>query len=159
VRVALDVRPNAVLLASDRREGRVAASPLDFRTGAGGLSSILRTLSDAGIAVAALVSPTLEAVKTAHANGLMHVELYTGALVDLPANERRKALDALGGRGAARREARSRARARRRARLPVAARDDPGRARGGARGGRPCGVGRARCWSGSTARCGICEPC
>ena len=31
VRVALDVRPDAVLLASDRREGRSAASPLDFR--------------------------------------------------------------------------------------------------------------------------------
>ena len=37
VRVALDVRPDAVLLASDRREGRTAASPLDFRSGAGGL--------------------------------------------------------------------------------------------------------------------------
>jgi pyridoxine 5-phosphate synthase len=96
VRVALDVRPNAVLLASDRREGRVAASPLDFRSGAGGLSAILRTLADAGIGVGALVAPTIDAVKTAHANGLMHVELYTGALVDLPANERRKALDALG---------------------------------------------------------------
>jgi pyridoxine 5-phosphate synthase len=96
VRVVLDVRPNAVLLASDRREGHVAASPLDFRTGAAGLSGILRTLGDAGIGVAALIAPTLDAVKTAHAHGLMHVELYTGALVDLPANERRKALDALG---------------------------------------------------------------
>ena len=96
VRVALDVRPNAVLLASDRREGRVAASPLDFRAGAGGLSGVLRTFTDAGIGVAALVAPTLDAVKTAHAHGLLHVELYTGALVDLPANERRKGLDALG---------------------------------------------------------------
>jgi pyridoxine 5-phosphate synthase len=94
VRVALDVRPDAVLLASDRREGRVSASPLDFR--AGGLSSVIRTFADAGIGVAALVAPTIDAVKTAHAHGLMHVELYTGALVDLPTSERRKALDALG---------------------------------------------------------------
>jgi pyridoxine 5-phosphate synthase len=96
VRVALDVRPNSVLLASDRREGRVAASPLDFRSGVGGLSSVLRTLADAGIGAAALVAPTLEAVKTAHGHGLAHVELYTGALVDLPGAERRKAFDALG---------------------------------------------------------------
>jgi pyridoxine 5-phosphate synthase len=96
VRVALDVRPNAVLLASDRREGRVAASPLDFRAGTAGLSGILRTLIDAGIGVSALVAPTLDAVKTAHANGLTHVELYTGTLVDLPGSERRKAFDALG---------------------------------------------------------------
>jgi pyridoxine 5-phosphate synthase len=96
VRVALDVRPNAVLLASDRGEGRVAASPLDFRSGAGGLASVLRTFADAGIGVAALVAPTLEAVKTAHGHGLGQVELYTGALVDLPRAERRKALDQLG---------------------------------------------------------------
>jgi pyridoxine 5-phosphate synthase len=96
VRVALDVRPDAVLLASDRREGRVSASPLDFRAGAGGLSSVIRTFVDAGIGVAALVAPTIDAVKTAHAHGLLHVELYTGALVDLPTSERRKALDALG---------------------------------------------------------------
>jgi pyridoxine 5-phosphate synthase len=96
VRVALDVRPNLVLLASDHREGRVAASPLDFRTSAAGLSGFQRALADAGIGVAALVAPTLDAVKMAHAHGLLHVELYTGALVDLPANERRKALDALG---------------------------------------------------------------
>lgn len=96
VRVALDVRPNLVLLASDHREGRVAASPLDFRTSAAGLSGFQRALADAGIGVAALVAPTLDAVKMAHAHGLLHVELYTGALVDLPANERRKSLDALG---------------------------------------------------------------
>jgi pyridoxine 5-phosphate synthase len=95
VRVALDVRPDAVLLASDRREGRSAASPLDFR-GAGGLASIVRTFAEAGIGVAALVAPTLDAVKTAHANGISQIELYTGALVDLPVLERRNALKQLG---------------------------------------------------------------
>jgi pyridoxine 5-phosphate synthase len=95
VRVALDVRPDAVLLASDRREGRIAASPLDFR-GASGLSSVLRTLEEAGIGIAALIAPTLDAVKTAHAHGIAQVELYTGALVDLPGVERRNALKQLG---------------------------------------------------------------
>jgi pyridoxine 5-phosphate synthase len=95
VRVALDVRPDAVLLASDHREGRTAASPVDFR-GASGLSGVLRTFADAGIGVAALVAPTLDAVKTAHGSGIAQVELYTGALVDLPAAERRAALQQLG---------------------------------------------------------------
>lgn len=96
VRVALDIRPDAVLLASDRREGRSAASPLDWRSGAGGLGAVIRTLRDAGIGVAALVAPTLEAVKAAHAAGVAHVELYTGALVDLPFAERRTELKQLG---------------------------------------------------------------
>ncbi len=96
MRVALDVRPNSVLLASDRREGRSASTPLDFRTGAGGLGSMLRTFADAGIAVAALVSPTLDAVKTAHAHGFNQIELYTGGIVDLPPVERRAALKQLG---------------------------------------------------------------
>ena len=96
VRVALDVRPDAVLLASDRREGYSAASPLDFRAGGGGLTSVVRTFADAGIGVSALIAPTLDAVKTAHANGISQVELYTGALVDLPRAERHAALKQLG---------------------------------------------------------------
>ncbi len=97
VRVALDVRPDAVLLASDRREGRTAASPLDFRAGAGGgLAQVIRALGDAGVGVSALVAPTLDAVKSAHGSGVAQVELYTGALVDLPPAERRTALKQLG---------------------------------------------------------------
>ena len=94
VRVALDVRPDAVLLALDRGAGRSA--PLDFRTGAGGLAGVMRSFADAGIAVVALVAPTLDAVKTAHASGVAQVELYTGALVDLPRSERTHALKQLG---------------------------------------------------------------
>ena len=89
VRVALDVRPDAVLLATDHREGRTAAGPLDFRSSASGLAGVLRSFKDAGIGVAALIAPTLDAVKSAHASGVSQVELYTGALVDLPPVERR----------------------------------------------------------------------
>jgi pyridoxine 5-phosphate synthase len=96
VRVALDVRPDAVLLASDHREGRSAAGPLDFRGGANGLGGVIRSLRDAGIQVALLVSPSLAGVKAAHATGVSEVELYTGALVDLPAAERRAELQNLG---------------------------------------------------------------
>jgi pyridoxine 5-phosphate synthase len=96
VRVALDVRPDVVLLGSDRREGSSAASPLDFRNGAAGLGVVARALSDAGISVAARVAPTLEAVKAAHGAGIRSVELYTGSLVDLPPAERRAELQQLG---------------------------------------------------------------
>ncbi|HKA15139.1 MAG TPA: pyridoxine 5'-phosphate synthase [Myxococcota bacterium] len=96
VRVALDVRPDAVLLASDRRDGRSAAGPLDFRSGGGGLAGVIRTFAEVGIRVGALVAPTLDAVKAAHASGVAQVELYTGGLVDLPAAERAHALKQLG---------------------------------------------------------------
>lgn len=96
LRVALDVRPDAVLLAADRREGRSAASPLDLRQAGSALGPVIRGLAEAGIAVAALVAPTLEAVKGAHGVGVTRVELYTGVLVDLPAVERRRELQQLG---------------------------------------------------------------
>lgn len=96
VRVALDVRPDAVLLAADRSEGRSAAHPLDLRQGSASLGPVVRALRDAGMGVSLLVSPTLDAVKEAHSVGAGGVELYTGALVDLPASERRRALSQLG---------------------------------------------------------------
>lgn len=95
-RIALDVRPESVLLAADRREGRSAASPLDFRHGADGVGAVIRTLGEAGIGVAALVAPSLDAVKAAHAAGVGQVELYTGALVDLPRPARARELESLG---------------------------------------------------------------
>ncbi len=96
LKVALDVRPDRVLLATDGREGRPAAAPLDLRVRVPGLGPVVRTLVDAGIPVAALVAPRIAAVKKAHAEGLSGIELFTGALVDLPAQERRSELEQLG---------------------------------------------------------------
>jgi pyridoxine 5-phosphate synthase len=94
--VALATGPERVLLAADAREGRAAAAPLDLRMNAPGLSTLARALTDAGISVHALVSPALDAVKRIHAEGISGVELYTGALVDLPGRERASALVELG---------------------------------------------------------------
>ena len=94
--VALGTRPDRVLLAGDTREGRAAAAPLDLRTEKPTLAPVARALMDAGISVHALVSPALDAVKKVHAEGLAGVELYTGALVDLPGAERENALVELG---------------------------------------------------------------
>jgi pyridoxine 5-phosphate synthase len=94
LKVALALRPDRVLLAADGREGRAAASPLDLR-GANSVAPVVRALGEAGIGAAALIGPNVEAVKRAHSEGLSRVELYTGALTDLPGPERKNALNGL----------------------------------------------------------------
>jgi len=95
LKIALDVRPDAVLLSDDLWEGTLEARPLDVRTAPPGLSSVIRSLEEAGIAVALVVAPSLEAVKAVHGLGVGAVELYTGATVDLPTAERRLRLEEL----------------------------------------------------------------
>lgn len=94
--IALETRPDRVLLAADAREGRTATAPLDLRGGGEHLAPVVRALAEAGIPTYALVSPALDAVKQVHAEGVAGVELYTGALVDLPSAEREQALALLG---------------------------------------------------------------
>lgn len=94
--IALETRPDLVLLAADVMEGRTSAAPLDLRQGTGELTPVVRALQEAGIPVHALVTPTLETVKLAHTAGLTGVELYTGLLVDLPVTERATAMLELG---------------------------------------------------------------
>jgi pyridoxine 5-phosphate synthase len=94
--IALETRPDRVLLAADAREGRTATAPLDLRGGSEELAAVVKTLAEAGIASHALVAPAIEAVKPLHAQGLAGVELFTGALVDLPSVERERAMVALG---------------------------------------------------------------
>jgi pyridoxine 5'-phosphate synthase PdxJ len=93
VKAALEARPARVVLASSAGGGPL---PLDFRAWGNALPPALRTLSEAGLACVALVSPDLAHVKAAHAVGVHGVELYTGALIDLPLAERVEALTRLG---------------------------------------------------------------
>jgi pyridoxine 5-phosphate synthase len=93
VKAALEARPTRVLLASGQAG---AALPLDFRAWSHVIAPTLRTLGEAGLACVALVGPDLASVKAAHAVGVHGVELYTGALVDLPLAERAEALSRLG---------------------------------------------------------------
>jgi pyridoxine 5-phosphate synthase len=93
VKAALEARPVRVLLASGQGG---AVLPLDFRAWSNVLAPTLRTLAEAGLASVALIGPDLAHVKAAHAVGARGVELYTGALVDLPLAERAEALARLG---------------------------------------------------------------
>ena len=93
VKAALEARPDRIVLASSASGMPL---PLDFRAWGNALPPALRTLAEAGLACVALVTPDLAHVKAAHAVGARGVELYTGALVDLPLAERVEALARLG---------------------------------------------------------------
>ena len=96
LKVALEARPDRVVLCSGGREGPGTALPADLRARDAWVVPVLRSLEEAGIFVAAVVAPNLEAVKAAHGLGIRAVELFTGATVDLPTAERRQELESLG---------------------------------------------------------------
>jgi pyridoxine 5-phosphate synthase len=94
-KVALEVRPARVVLASESRDGGLSA-PLDLRLAGPALAPAVRMLRDAGLKVGALVVADLEAVKFAHAAHVEAVDLFTGATTDLPEPSKRTALERLG---------------------------------------------------------------
>jgi pyridoxine 5-phosphate synthase len=96
VKVALETQAERLVLASEGRKGKVTSGPLDFRAWGTALPPVVRTLREAVLHVAVLVSPDLESVKAAHAADLTEVEFFTGALIDLPEVERRASLEHLG---------------------------------------------------------------
>ena len=95
-KIALEARPDQVVLCGPVREPAGIASPLDPRSQSNALVPLLRTLEDAGIEALLLVPPALDAVKAAHGLGARGVELFAGAIVDLPASERPAELERLG---------------------------------------------------------------
>lgn len=96
LKVALDARPDRVLLASEGRGERAAAVPLDRRAWGSALAPAVRSLrEEAGARVALLVAPDVEAVKAAHAADADGVELSTAPWVDLPGAEGRAELERL----------------------------------------------------------------
>jgi pyridoxine 5-phosphate synthase len=95
LRVALDTRPDRVWLAAGGSDGRAPSGPVDLRNRPQPVLAAVRALAEAGIAVGAVIAPDLETVKHAHGAGVGAVELYTGAIVDLPPVERLAALQRL----------------------------------------------------------------
>ncbi len=95
LRVALEARPDRVVLAAQGRDGRSPAGPLEVKGRSLPVGPIVRALAEAGIPVATLVAPEIEAVRAVHAEGVGGVEFFTGAIVDLPAPERGRELERL----------------------------------------------------------------
>jgi len=96
LKVALEGRPDRVILATEGHAGRAPAGPLELRGRGVTLDPVLRALAEAGIPAAAVIAPDLEAVKRVHGAGVPAVEFYTGAIVDLPSAERGVELERLG---------------------------------------------------------------
>ena len=96
LKVALEARPDRVVLAAGSSGRRGPAGPVDLRGRSVPLEPVVRTLGEAGIATVAVVGSDLESVKRAHGHGVAGVEFYTGATVDLPPAERRGELERLG---------------------------------------------------------------
>jgi pyridoxine 5-phosphate synthase len=96
LKVPLEARPDRVVLVAERHEASGHAPPVDPRVAESALTSILRSLDDAGIRTSVRVAPELDAVRAVHSLGFQDVELFTGYLVDLPESERRAALLKLG---------------------------------------------------------------
>jgi pyridoxine 5-phosphate synthase len=95
LKVALEVRPDAVLIAADAR-ARGPCSPLDLRAASGPVATVQRVLAEAGIPIAALLPPEADAVKLAHAAEIRRIDLFTGGIVDLPEPARSEKLERLG---------------------------------------------------------------
>jgi len=95
LKVALEARPDRVLLAASARDGGWAGGPLNFHAGTQSLTPVIHGLQEAGIPVSLRVSPKLDAVKAAHEERATGVELYTAAILDLPEAERKAELESL----------------------------------------------------------------
>jgi len=95
LKVALEARPDRVLLAASARDGRWAGGPLNLRAGAEPLTPVIHGLQEAGIPVSLRVPPKLDAVKAAHEERATGVELHTAAILDLPEAERKAEFESL----------------------------------------------------------------
>jgi pyridoxine 5-phosphate synthase len=96
LKLALEVRPDHVLLAGSARDGSWSGGVLDLLTQSAPLGPVLRGFEEAGIPASLRIAPKLEAVKAAHSEGASGVELFTASILDLPATEREVELEALG---------------------------------------------------------------
>lgn len=95
LRVALEGRPDRVVLAGEGLNPGAVAAPLDLQSRAVPIEPVVRTLAEAGIPTCAIIAPDLEAVKRVHAESIPAVEFYTGGIVDLPPSERAPELERL----------------------------------------------------------------
>jgi pyridoxine 5'-phosphate synthase PdxJ len=96
LKVPLEARPDRVILVGEHRDAKGSAPPVDARVAGPGLGVVLRSLEDAGISASVRIAPEVDAIRAVHAQGVGHVELFTGHLIDLPDAERRGALVMLG---------------------------------------------------------------
>jgi len=96
LKLALEVRPDRVVLASEPSTSRLDAAPLDAAALRHALPPAARALREAGIPVWVRIAPDPESVKLARGTEIAGVELSSVGTVDLPESERAAALDRFG---------------------------------------------------------------
>jgi len=96
LKLALEVRPDRVILASEPGTARFDPAPLDAAALRGSAPSAVRALAEAGIPSWLRIAPELDAVKAVRTVATAGVELAALGSVDLPEPERSLALDRLG---------------------------------------------------------------
>lgn len=91
LKLALEVRPDRVVLAGEPNPGHFVSPPLSpSAIRERGISS-LRALAEAQIPTSVRVAPELEAVKALHGAGASGIELSTDGVAELPPSERSEA--------------------------------------------------------------------
>ncbi len=96
LKLALEVRPDRVVLASEPGKERLDAAPLDAAALRHALPSAARALREAGIPVWVRIAPEPESVKLARGTEIAGVELSSVGTIDLPDSERTAALERFG---------------------------------------------------------------
>ncbi len=96
LKLALEVRPDRVVLASEPNASRLDAAPLDAAALRHALPPAARALREAGIPVWARIAPEPESVKLARGSEIAGVEISSVGTVDLPESERAAALERFG---------------------------------------------------------------
>jgi len=96
LKLALEVRPDRVVLASEPTRDRLDAMPLDAAALRHALPPAARALREAGIPVWVRIAPEPESVKLARGTEIAGVELSSVGAIDLPESERAAALERFG---------------------------------------------------------------
>jgi len=96
LKLALEVRPDRVVLATEPTPSRLDAAPLDAALLRASLPPAARALREAGIPAWARIAPEPESVKLARGSEIAGVELASVGIVDVPESERGAALDRFG---------------------------------------------------------------
>lgn len=78
LKIALEIRPDAVTLVPERREELTTEGGLDVRGEIGVVAEIVRSLSENQIRTRVFVDPELEQIKSAHRAGVHGIEVHTG---------------------------------------------------------------------------------
>jgi len=82
LKVALELRPDAVVLVSEREQEHVASAGLDIVSQLGALGEVVRALEDGHIHSVVLIRADIDQVKAAHRIGVGAVRFHTGRFAE-----------------------------------------------------------------------------